>query len=352
MGRRQEWKDASVTAGDDARTPGGWVPTEPPPGEVPGEVPGDAPGNVPPDGPAGEPAEAPHTAAVIEPDTQPLTRASIRAAQSRQLAEAAEERRWASLAQESAVPRGVRVLAVGTAVALAVLIGLSAIVGAGSTALAVGFASVVLAWGWVRLTDAPSPTVAALVTGAGAVAISLAAGLTRTEPYLVWVPAAVAVSVIAAFLHQVFRRGGRPHLTEGVATSVGALALMASGAAFIPLPHYPHGGSWALVSVLGLAAAALPAMLLGGRLAPGWVLLAALVLGTVVSVVAAVVAGGLPLGGAALVGVLGGGISHSTMRVLFALPGARTAQGAVAVGAAGVLSVGVVVYVLGRIFSG
>jgi hypothetical protein len=40
------------------------------------------------------------------------------------------------------------------------------------------------------------------------------------------------------------------------------------------------------------------------------------------------------------------------MRVLFALPGAKTAQGAVAVGAAGVLMVGVVVYLLARIFSG
>ena len=55
------------------------------------------------------------------------------------------------------MPRAVRVLAVVTAVALAVLIGVSALVGAESTALAVGFASVVLAWGWVRLTDAPSP---------------------------------------------------------------------------------------------------------------------------------------------------------------------------------------------------
>jgi hypothetical protein len=281
-----------------------------------------------------------------------LTRASIRAAQAQRLSEAAEERRRASLAEESSVPRRVRVLAVATAVALAVLIGLSALVGAGSTALAVGFASVVLAWGWVRLTDAPSPHVAAVVTGAGAVAISAAAGLTRTDPYLVWVPVAVAVSVIAAFLHQVFRRGGRPRLTEGVVASVGALAVMASGAAFIPLPHYPHGGPWALVSVLGVAAAALPALLLGGRLAPGWVLLAALVLGTVAAVIAAVVATGLPLGGAALVGVLVAGISHSTLRVLLALPGARTAQGAVAAGAAGVLMVGVVVYLLARVFSG
>ena len=132
---------------------------------------------------------------------------------------------------------------------------------------------------------------------------------------------------------------------------MGALAVMASGAAFIPLPYYPHGGPWTLVSVLGLAAAALPALLLGGRLAPGWVLLAALVLGTAVPVLAAVVATGLPLGGAALAGVLVAGISHSMVRVLFALPGAKTAQGAVAVGAAGVLVVGVVVYLLARIFS-
>ena len=250
------------------------------------------------------------------------------------------------------MPRGVRALAVGTAVALAVLIGLSALVGAGSTALAVGFASVVLAWGWVRLTDAPAPRVAAVVLGAGAVAIAAAAGLTRTDPYLVWVPVAVAVSVMAAFLHQVFRGNGRPRLTEGVASSVSALAVMASGAAFIPLPSYPHGGSWALVAVLGVAAASLPALLLGGRLAPGWVLLAALVLGTGASVVAAVLLTGISLAGAALVGALVSGISHSTMRVLFALPGATSAQGAVAVGAAGVLIVGVVVYLLARIFSG
>ena len=202
------------------------------------------------------------------------------------------------------MPRGVRALAVGTAVALAVLIGLSALVGAGSTALAVGFASVVLAWGWVRLTDAPAPRVAAVVLGAGAVAIAAAAGLTRTDPYLVWVPVAVAVSVMAAFLHQVLRGNGRPRLTEGLASSVSALAVMASGAAFIPLPSYPHGGSWALVAVLGVAAASLPALLLGGRLAPGWVLLAALVLGTGASVVAAVLLTGIALVGAALVGVL------------------------------------------------
>jgi hypothetical protein len=61
---------------------------------------------------------------------------------------------------------------------------------------------------------------------------------------------------------------------------------------------------------------------------------------------------GIPLTGAALAGVLAAAISHSMMRVLFALPRARATQAAVAVGAAGVLVVGVVVYLLARIFSG
>jgi hypothetical protein len=290
--------------------------------------------------------------AAAEPETQPLTRASIRAAQALRLAAEAEERRLASLAEESAVPRGIRALAVISAVALAVLIGLSALVSVMSTAFAVAFAAVVLVWGWVRLTDAPSPRPAALVLAAGSVAICATAALTRTEPYLVWVPVAVAVSLVAAFLHQVLRGGGRPRLTEGVASSVGALALVASGAAYIPVPYYPHGGPWVLVSVVGVAGAAVPALLLGRRLSPAWVLLGAVVLGTAAAVVTAAFMTGVPLGWAALAGLVVAGLAHPMMRVLFALPGAKTTPAAAAVGAAPVLSVGVVVYLLARIFAG
>ena len=316
-----------MTAGDEARIPSGGVPTDSPPDAAAAPLP-------------------------QEPETQPLTRASIRAAEAKRLAEEAEERRLASLAEEAAVPRAVRVLAVVTAVALAVLIGVSALVGPSSTALGVGFACVVLAWGWVRLTEAPSPVVAAAVLGAGAVAICAAAGLTRTDPFLVWVPVAVAVSVMAAFLHQVFRRGGRARLTEGVASSVGALAVMASGAALVAVPHYPHGGPWVQASVLAVAGAALPALFLGRRVTGGWVLLAAVVLGAGAAVVTAALVGEVPIGGAAVTGLLVAGISHSMMRVLFALPGARAVQSAAAVGAAAVLTVGVVVYLMARIYAG
>jgi hypothetical protein len=183
------------------------------------------------------------------------------------------------------------------------------------------------------------------------VVIGGAAALTRTDPYLVWVPVAVAVSVVAAFLHQVLRGGGRPRLTEGIAASVGALAVMASGAAIIPVPHYPHGGPWVLVCVLAVAAAALPEVLLG-RVAGGWVLLASVLLGGAVAVGTAVVVTGIPLLGTALAGLLVAGISHSMTRVLMALPGARSAQAALAVGPAAVLTVGVVIYLLARIVVG
>jgi hypothetical protein len=341
-----------VTAGDDAPGRGGWVPTGPPPGSDPGPA-DPAAGHL--EGPAAhlEGPAAPHLdGPVADPDTQPLTRASIRAAQARQLSAEAEERRRTSLAEESAVPRRARLVAVGSAVALAVLVGLSALVGVASTALAVGFTSVVLAWGWVRLTDAPSPRVTATVLGAAAVAIAAAAGLTTTDPYLVWVPVAVAVSAVVVFLQQLFRSGGRPRLTEAIAASLGALAVMASGATVIPLSVYPHGGPWTLAAVLGVVGAALPVLLLGGRWSPGWVLLAALLAGTGIVVAAAALATGIPLLGAALAGVLVAAVSHSMMRVLLALPGAASAQAAVSVGAAGVLVVGVLVYLLARIFSG
>jgi hypothetical protein len=296
-------------------------------------------------------AERPPHTEVVEVETQLLTRASIRAAEARRLAAEAEERRRASLAEEATMPFAVRLLAAGATAALAVLVGLSALVGPNATALAVGFGGVVLAWGWVRLTDAPSPRVAAAVLAGGAVLIAAAAALTRTDPYLVWVPSAVAVSLVAVFLHQVFRSGGRARLTEGIAASAGALAVMASGTTIIPVPYYPHGGPWVLVCVLAVAAAALPAVLLG-RVAGGWVLLGSVILGGAAAAVTAVAVTGIPLLGSVLAGVLVAGISHSMTRVLLALPGARSAQAALAVGPAAVLSVGVIVYLLARIVVG
>ena len=250
------------------------------------------------------------------------------------------------------MPRGFRALAVGAAVALAVL---DRTVRAGRRGLDGAGGGVRGGRPRVGLGPAdrrPGPRVAAVVLAAGAVAISAAAGLTRTDPYLVWVPVAVAVSVMAAFLHQVFRGGGRPRLTEGIASSSALWRSWPRAPRSSRCPRTPTAGpgrwSRCLVSRRRRYRRCCSAVgcLRAGCCSPRWSL------GTGVSVWLLWPSVASPSSGRPCVGVLVAGISHSTTRVLFALPGAATAPGAVAVGAAGVLVVGVVVYILARIFSG
>jgi hypothetical protein len=242
-------------------------------------------------------------------------------------------------------------VAVPAAVCLAALIGLSARVGVVPTALAVAFTAVVTAWGWSVLTDPPDPAPTSVVAAGGALSICATTALTQTEPYLAWVPVAIAASVIAVFLQQLWR-GDRRRLTEGIASSVAGLAVAASGAALIPLPHYAHGGSWILAAMVTVAAGSVPSALLRWHVGSVWVLFATVVLGTGGAVGAAIVLGGIPLLPAVVLGVLVSAISHAMLRVLLALPRAAAVQAAVAVGSAPVLIVGVVVYVLARMYPG
>ncbi len=344
-----------VTAGDEGR-PGGWVPSAPGPTPAPATVaaPTTGPGSdATPDG-----STAPSTPPGHEPDTQPVTRASLRAAREAQ-ARDAQTRRRAHLGADPDDGGAGRhtgspavLAAAATGVALALLLGVSAYAGSVPTALATAFTAVVMVWGWASLTAAPSPRSATVVTGLGVLAVCATVVLTRTEPYLVWVPAAVAVSVVAAFLHQVFRPGGRPRLTEGIASSVSVLALAACGAPLIALPVESRGARWVAVAMASVAVAAALALGLRRRGGAPWVLGATVVLGTGVAVLAAWLVGGLPLLAAALLGLLVSAVSHSLLRVLLDLPGAASAQAAVAAGAASVLVVGVLVYLVGRVASG
>ncbi|MEO7234049.1 MAG: hypothetical protein ABIW80_01610, partial [Lapillicoccus sp.] len=242
--------------------------------------------------------------------------------------------------------------AAGSGVALALLLGLSAYAGGVLTALATAFTAVVMVWGWASLTGAPSARSATLVTGVGVLGICVTVVLTRTEPHLVWVPAALAVSVVAAMLHQVLRRHGRPRLTEGLASSVSALAITACGAPLISLPGEARGDRWVAVAMSAVAVAAVLVVALRRRGTAPWVALATGVAGTGVAVLAAGLVTGLPLLGAAILGLLVSAVAHSLLRVLLDLPGAVRAQAAVSVGAASVLVVGVLVYLVARVASG
>lgn len=276
------------------------------------------------------------------PDNTPtvrLTRASIR--------QAAEQRAVRPPAPETESPGGA---VVGVMALLALLVGLAALAGPTATALAVGFAGVVMVWGWAGLVDAPIPRTATFVVGAGVVAIVATVGLTRTEPYLAWVPVALAVSVMAAFLREVFRPHGRPQLTHGMAGSVGALAVATSGATVVALPHDDHGGACALAAMAAVALTALTQLLARWPALRRWLLAIAVVLGAAGSLVVAAAAGGIPVLGAVLVGVLVAAIAHSMLRILLALPEASTLPARVSAAAASVLVVGVLVYVVARVF--
>ena len=80
-----------------------------------------------------------------------------------------------------------------------------------------------------------SPRGTTSVLAFGTVAAVLTGALTRTDPFLRWMPAALALSMLVAFLHQLLRRDGRPRLVESVVSVVTGLAVVVSGACLVPL---------------------------------------------------------------------------------------------------------------------
>lgn len=235
--------------------------------------------------------------------------------------------------------------------ALALLVSVSATSGQAQTGLALAFLGIVLGWGWPVLLGAPSPVITSVIIGIGAVAVEAVAALTRNEPFLRWVPVAAAVSMLAAFLHQILRRDGRARLTYGAATTISGLALATTGAPLAVLPAYRSGEDYVLAAGAALALGALVELL--GHW-PGWrrwLLLPVIVAGAAGALGVALAVGHVPLVAAAILGVLVAAVSHALRRVLTPLPGAGALQARMAMGAASVLVVGVVVYIVTRLFA-
>ena len=150
-------------------------------------------------------------------------------------------------------PPVVRPLVPLAVVAYSGLLVLAVLAGVPFAAAAVALGAGVLAWGWAGLLGLPSPRGTSFVLGVGTVATVLTVALTRDDPFLRWVPAALAGSMVVAFLHQLLRRDGRPRLVESVASVITALALIVSGGCLVPLPRTAAGGS--VMAVAGAAVA-------------------------------------------------------------------------------------------------
>jgi len=184
--------------------------------------------------------------------------------------------------RRAAAPRTVRARVRRQPLVVVALSGLIALTGFSHpflVALAVALAGLVVAWGWAPLLGLPSPRGTSAVLAVGVAACVGAAALTTDDPFLEWIPGALAVSLIGAFLHQLLRRDGRPRLTESVAGSGAGLAILSMGVAYIPLPRTLGGSETLAAAMAALALSALADLATASRRLRPWALPIAMVLG-------------------------------------------------------------------------
>lgn len=249
---------------------------------------------------------------------------------------------------DAPTPRLVGVLAVVVCV-VSGLLALSALAAPWLLALTLGVCAVIVAWGWSGTVGLPSPrgTVGVLLVGGLALVVSV--GVREEEPWLGWAPAALALAMIAAFLHQILRRDGRPRVVQSVSSVVLALALVGCGILMVPASHTAAG----IALLLGALAAASVSSItdLAGRWSGlrGWLLALAMLGGGVGSLAVALALGASPATWL-LLGVGAGALSHAMRAVLSPLPPLAHARPRLVAAILSVLVVGVAPYLVGLAF--
>ncbi|NAZ84287.1 hypothetical protein GTR02_21010 [Kineococcus sp. R8] len=248
-----------------------------------------------------------------------------------------------------------------TTAALAALVAVAAFAPSGLLTVAVVLVGLLVAVGWSPLLDLPSRrgTAAVVALAAAAAAVTVVLRTATGEDPLTVLPAAAALALLLAFVHQLLRRDGRPRLVESVTGSVTGQSVVVLAAAWVALPGTVAGAAFAAVVLSALAASA-------AVCAVGWPLRVA----GPVSLVAGAAAGWLASGLAALLGAgdvvsdvrwsvagvvagLGAGLLSASWRAHSErLPGVHGLSAALAVAAAPVAMAGAGAYVVGRLLLG
>ncbi|WP_040159430.1 hypothetical protein [Mobilicoccus massiliensis] len=242
-------------------------------------------------------------------------------------------------------------------IALLVALVLGVVAHLGSTVWivpALALSMVLLAIGWVPLLRLPSPrgtTIVQLI----AVVVLLVPATLQPQATLHHLPGAVAVAMIASFVHQLARRDARPRLVESVSASAAGVGLLSSAVCLVPLVGTPEGRD-AVVAVMAAAAAATLADVGLGRVPRGVIAVTCAIASVVLGAGAAVLVHGafgdarLPL--LALAGGIAGGSSYALRQIQSVLPSlwGRRAQLASATGS--VLCTGAVAYGLAWVARG
>jgi hypothetical protein len=197
------------------------------------------------------------------------------------------------------------------------LLAVAAYAGAVPLALAVAFVQIVFIVGWFAVVDVPGGRGGTIVaTGAAVLAdgLLLAQAMRTDEPDLVPVAVTLGVALLAAFVHQIARRKGRPDVVASITATLTVTAIAVLGALLLPATG-GDGSAAAVVAVVVGAGAATASTLL--PLSP-WVAaaIAVVVAAAIGAVVGATsddvgVAPGVALGAAAAVlAVLGTAVAR------------------------------------------
>ena len=234
-------------------------------------------------------------------------------------------------------------------IALCALLTITAFAGPVLVGATVALAAGIIAWGWPGLLGLPSPRGTTFVVAVGAAAAIGTVLATRGEPFLEWMPAALAGSLIVAFLHQLARRDGRPRLVESIASNITAIAIVVSGATFVVLPR-TEDGAWVVALALSAVAVSAATELAGASMRlRAWLLPVGMLAGGLTSLAVGLLLDAAAWGPAVLLGGLAAAVSHAVRRVLAVLPSISGARSQLVSACASVLTVGVVVYVASRL---
>ncbi|MFX0538845.1 hypothetical protein ACQBAT_12860 [Ornithinimicrobium sp. Y1847] len=229
----------------------------------------------------------------------------------------------------------------GAVLVVCVVLGAAVLSAPWLLAVSLAAASVLLAWGWTGLLSLPTPrgTVGTIVLGGLAVVSAVA--LREDPPWLSWMPAALTLAMIAAFVHQILRRDGRPRVVQSVSAVVLALGLVGCGVLLLPASRTPEGVALVLGALSAAGASAIGDILDRWDWAGPWLTAMAMVTGGA-SAVGVALGLGVPWTTWLLVGVASGALSHAMRQVLAPLPTMAHARPRLVAAVASVLIVGVV----------
>lgn len=207
----------------------------------------------------------------------------------------------------------------------------------------------VVAWGWAGALALPTPRGTFGVLSLGGLALVLAVVARDTAPWLVWLPAAAALSMIAAFVHQLLRRDGRPRVVESVSAVVLALAVVGTGALLVPASRTDLGIALVVAALAAAAASSVTDLLTTVPAVRPWCTPLALLAGAGAAALTAVLLDA-PVLVWILVGVASAALSHAARAVLRVLPTMAHPRPRLVAATASVLAVGLVPYLMAVTF--